>query len=78
MYSSDFQIGDAVVRRWNNAVYYICHDVDCDKQEFLISKTKGERVSKCNVCEMYSNLRHATVEEMTRELADSFEVIIYD
>ena len=32
---SNFKIGDAVIRRWNNRLYYICHDADNDKWEFL-------------------------------------------
>lgn len=72
MKHSNFQVGDAVVRKWNNAVYYICHDVDSDKWEFLIDPIKDQKVSKCKVCECFSNLRLADKTEIRRGYADEF------
>ena len=39
-------------------------DVDSDKWEFLISPVKGQKVSKCEVCEYFGNMRLATTEEI--------------
>lgn len=72
MKHSDFSIGDAVVRRWNYKVYYIIADVDNDKWEFLISEDKNSKVKHCKVCDMYSNLRYATQEEIRDGYAESF------
>lgn len=66
----DFKVGDAVIRHWNKQLYFICHDVDGDKQEFLISKNKGEKVSKCKVCEHVSNLTLATPKEIEQGYRD--------
>ena len=63
MQHSNFKIGDTVIRRWNNRLYYICHDIDTEKWEFLIDTTKGQKVSKCKVAECFSNLRYATTNE---------------
>ena len=63
MQHSNFKIGDAVIRCWNNRLYYICHDIDTEKWEFLIDPTKGQKVSKCKVAECFSNLRYATKDE---------------
>lgn len=72
MKHSNFKVGDAVVRRWNNRVYYICHDVDSDKWEFVIDQVKGQKLSKCKVCEMFSNLRLANEAEIIQGYADEF------
>lgn len=69
---SDFKVGDAVVRRWNNRVYYIYHDVDSNKWEFVIDPVKGQKLSKCKVCEMFSKLRLADAVEIKRGFADEF------
>lgn len=69
---SDFSIGDQVVRRWNNRVYFICHDVDTSKQEFLIDEIENTPVRKIKVCEMSSNLRLATELEIECGYADKF------
>lgn len=69
---SNFKIGDAVIRRWNNRLYYICHDIDQDKWEFLIDTTRDQKVSKCKVAECYSNLRLATELEKQSGYADKF------
>ena len=69
---SNFKIDDAVIRRWNNSLYYICHDVDSDKWEFLIDKSKGQKVSKCETCEYFGNMRLATTEEINTGYAKEF------
>ena len=72
MKHSNFKIGDAIVRKWNNRLYYICHDVDNDKWEFLISPVKGQKVSKCDVCEYFGNMRLATTKEINIGYAKEF------
>ena len=72
MKHSNFKIGDAIVRKWNNRLYYICHDVDDDKWEFLISPVKGQKVSKCKTCEYFGNMRLATTEEINIGYAKEF------
>ncbi len=72
MQYSNFKIGDAVIRRWNNRLYYVCHDIDTEKWEFLIDPTKGQKVSKCKVVECFSNLRHATTNEQQQGYAKEF------
>lgn len=69
---SNFKIGDAVIRRWNNSLYYICHDIDSDKWEFMIDQTKGQKFSKCKVSECFSNLRPATEQEQKQGYAKEF------
>lgn len=64
MIYSNFKIGDPVIRRWNNRLYYIIADVDNDKWEFLIHESKDSKVKNCKVCEMYTNLRPATEQEV--------------
>lgn len=72
MKHSNFKIGNAVIRKWNNRLYYICHDVDNDKWEFLISPVKGQKVSKCDVCEYFGNMRLATTDEINVGYAKEF------
>lgn len=48
-------VGDKVIRMWNGKEYYICHDVD-NGSEFLIDKIKGQKLSKCKICELPENL----------------------
>lgn len=69
---SNFKIGDAVIRRWNNRLYYICHDIDSDKWEFMIDQTKGQKFSKCKVSECFSNLRPVTEQEQKQGYAKEF------
>ena len=69
---SNFKVGEAVIRKWNNRLYYICHDVDSDKWEFLIDKVKGQKVSKCEACEYFGNMRLATTEEINAGYAKEF------
>lgn len=61
---SDFNIGDAVVRKWNNRVYYIIADVDIEKWEYMISEDKDAKFKDCKVCEYYGNLRTASPLEV--------------
>lgn len=72
MKHSNFEIGNAVIRNWNNRLYYICHDVDSDKWEFLISPVKSQKVSKCETCEYFGNMRLATTEEINIGYAKEF------
>lgn len=72
MIYSNFKIGDAVIRRWNNRLYYICHDIASDKWEFLIDPTRNQQVSKCKVAECYTNLRLATDSEKQLGYAEQF------
>lgn len=58
-----FQEGDAIVRRWNNRVYWIITDVD-NGSEFMISENKNARFKDCKVCDMPCNFTHATPEEI--------------
>lgn len=69
---SNFKVGDAVIRRWNNRLYYICHDIDSDKWEFMIDQTKGQKFSKCKIAECFSNLRLATEQEQKQGYAKEF------
>lgn len=69
---SEFVVGDAVIRKWNNRLYYICHDIDSDKWEFMIDKIKGQKFKKCKISECFSNLRYATKEEITKGYAEKF------
>ena len=69
---SSFKVDDAIIRRWNNRLYYICHDVDNDKLEFLISSVKGKRVSKCDVCEYFGNMMLATISSFVAGYAKEF------
>lgn len=67
---SNFEVGDAVIRRWNNRLYYIIADVDYSKQEFLIHENRDAKVKDCRVCDVYSNLRLATEEEIVKGYAE--------
>lgn len=69
---SNFKVGDAVIRRWNNRLYYICHDIDSDKWEFMIDQTKGQKFLKCKASECFSNLRLATEQEQKQGYAEEY------
>lgn len=69
---SNFEVGNAVIRRWNNRLYYIIVDVDYNKWEFLIHKNRDAKVKYCKVCDMYSNLRLATMDEFVKGYAEEF------
>lgn len=58
-----FKINDPVIRKWNNKLYYICHDID-NGGEYLIGKEPNTPFNKCKVCELPSNLSHATKTEV--------------
>lgn len=58
-----FQVGDAVIRKWNNRVYYVIADID-HGSEFLLGESQDTPFSKCRVCEMPCNLTIATPEEI--------------
>ena len=68
----NFKVGDAVIRRWNNRLNYIWHDIDSDKWEFMIDQTKDQKFSKCKVSECFSNLRPATEQEQKQGYAKEF------
>lgn len=72
MKHSNFNVGDAVIRRWNSCLYYICHDIDSDKWEFMIDQTKDQKFSKCKISECFSNLRLATDQEQKQGYAKEF------
>lgn len=59
----EFKVGDAIVRRWNNRVYWIITDVD-NGSEFMISENKNAKFKDCKVCDMPCNFTHATPEEI--------------
>lgn len=58
-----FEVGDAIVRRWNNSVYWIIVDVD-NGSEFMISENKDAKFKDCKVCDMPCNFTFATDEEI--------------
>ena len=58
-----FEVGDAIVRRWNNRVYWIITDVD-NGSEFMISENKNAKFKDCKVCDMPCNFTHATNAEI--------------
>lgn len=58
-----FEEGDAIVRRWNNRVYWIITDID-NGSEFMISENKNARFKDCKICDMPCNFTHATREEI--------------
>ena len=59
-----FEVGDAIVRKWNNQVYYLIVDIDNDGQEFLISKDKNAKFKDCKVSDNICNFDHATPQEI--------------
>lgn len=63
MIMSSFKINDPVIRKWNSQLYYICHDID-NGGEYLIGKEPNTPFNKCKVCELHSNLSHATKTEV--------------
>ena len=58
-----FKVGDAVIRKWNNRVYYVIADID-HGSEFLLGESQDTPFSKCKVCEMPCNLTIATAQEI--------------
>lgn len=59
-----FEVGDAIVRRWNNQVYYLIVDIDNDGQEFLIHKDKNAKFKDCKISDIVCNFTHAEPEEI--------------
>ena len=59
-----FEVGGAIVRKWNNQVYYLIVDIDNDGQEFLISKDKNAKFKDCKVSDNICNFNHATPQEI--------------
>lgn len=59
-----FEQGDAVVRRWNNQVYYLIVDIDNNGQEFLIHKDKNAKFKDCKISDLVCNFTHAEPEEI--------------
>jgi len=64
-----FEVGDAIVRRWNNRVYWIITDID-NGSEFMISENKNAKFKDCKVCDMPCNFTHATDKEITKGYRD--------
>ena len=58
-----FEVGDPVIRKWNNQLYWIISDID-NGSEFLIHKNKDAKFKDCKVCELHCNLSHATDAEI--------------
>lgn len=58
-----FQEGDAIVRRWNNRVYWIITDID-NGSEFMINENKNAKFKDCKVCDMPCNFTFATDAEI--------------
>ena len=59
-----FEVGDAIVRKWNNQVYYLIVDIDNDGQEFLIHRDKNAKFKDCKVSDNVCNFTHATPQEI--------------
>jgi len=58
-----FEEGDAIVRHWNNRVYWIITDID-NGSEFMISENKNAKFKDCKVCDMPCNFTFATDQEI--------------
>ena len=59
-----YEVGDAVIRKWNGRLYYLIVDIDNDGQEFLIHHDKGAKFKDCRVSDNICNFKHATPEEI--------------
>lgn len=59
-----FEVGDAVIRKWNGCLYYLIVDIDNDGQEFLIHHDKGAKFKDCRISDNICNFKHATDEEI--------------
>ena len=59
-----FEVGDAVIRKWNGRLYYLIVDIDNDGQEFLIHHDKGANFKDCRIFDNICNFKHATDEEI--------------
>ena len=58
-----FEVGDAIIRKWNGRLYWIIVNVD-NGGEFLISQNQKAKSKDCKVCDMPCNFKHATDEEI--------------
>ena len=59
-----FEVGDAVIRKWNGRLYYLIVDIDNDGQEFLIHHDKGAKFKDCRIFDNICNFKHATDVEI--------------
>lgn len=59
-----FEVGDAVIRKWNGRLYYLIVDIDNDGQEFLIHHDKGAKFKDCRISDNICNFKHATDAEI--------------
>ena len=59
-----FEVGDAVIRKWNGRLYYLIVDIDNDGQEFLIHHDKGAKFKDCRIFDNICNFKHVTDEEI--------------
>ena len=59
-----FEVGDAVIRKWNGRLYYLIVDIDNDGQEFLIHHDKGAKFKDCRIFDNICNFKHATDAEI--------------
>ena len=58
-----FEVGDAIIRRWNGRLYWIITDVD-HGSEFMISENKDAKFKDCKICDLPCNFTHATDAEI--------------
>ena len=58
-----FEVGDAIIRKWNGRLYWIIVNVD-NGGEFLISQNQKAKSKDCKVCDMPCNFKHATDAEI--------------
>lgn len=59
--SHRYNLGDAVVRRWNNQIYWVVADID-NGSEYLLADAPNKTFNDCKVCDLPSNLKPATPE----------------
>lgn len=59
-----YEVGDAVIRKWNGRLYYLIVDIDNDGQEFLIHHDKGAKFKDCRISDNICNFKHANDEEV--------------
>ena len=75
-----FEVGDAVIRKWNGRLYYLIVDIDNDGQEFLIHHDKGAKFKDCrisdNICNFKFHLRPFEFSIMYLGFGNPFKQII--
>ena len=59
-----FEVGDAVIRKWNGRLYYLIVDIDSDGKEFLIHRDRGAKFKDCRISDNICNFKHATDAEI--------------